>query len=47
MKSINIILSVFLCIATVSCNEDEFLYQKPQGSLNDAVLNSVDGVKYI
>jgi hypothetical protein len=47
MKSINIILSVFLCIATVSCNEDEFLDQKPQGSLNDAVLNSADGVYYL
>jgi hypothetical protein len=47
MKSIKIILSVFLCIATVSCNEDEFLDLKPQGSLNDAVLNSADGVNYL
>jgi len=47
MKSINIILGVFLCLATVSCNEDEFLDQKPQGSLNDAVLNSTDGIPYL
>jgi hypothetical protein len=47
MKSRNIILGAFLCIALVSCNESEFLDLKPQGSLNDAVLNSTDGVGYL
>lgn len=47
MKSKNIILGAFLCIALVSCNESEFLDLKPQGSLNDAVLNSTDGIDYL
>lgn len=47
MKYRNIILGVFLSIALVSCNEKEFLDLKPQGSLNDAVLNSTDGINYL
>lgn len=43
MKSyINIILTVFIAASAISC--EDFLDNKPQGSLNDEVMNSTEGV---
>ena len=38
---------ILLSFVLISCNESEFLDLKPQGSLNDAVLNSTDGIQYL
>ena len=46
MKLSHIILSLGVCFAMVACSE-KFLDVKPQGSLNDAVLTSSDGVNYL
>ncbi len=48
MKINSIILIVLLaCASFVACNEKEFLDLKPQGALNDGVMNSTEGVPYL
>lgn len=47
MKIRNIIFGAFLCISLAGCVESKFLDLAPQGSLNDGVLNSVDGIEYL
>lgn len=44
MKLKHIVLFSALATAVASCNEEKFLDNKPQGTLNDAVLNSIAGV---
>ena len=46
MKFSHIILSIGACLTMAACSQD-FLDVKPQGSLNDAVLTSSDGVGYL
>ena len=46
MKLSHIILSVGACLTMAACSQD-FLDVKPQGSLNDAVLTSSDGITYL
>lgn len=41
------ILAVAAIIAAAACNEKDFLDLKPQGSLNDGVLSSAEGVGYL
>ncbi|MCF0185374.1 MAG: RagB/SusD family nutrient uptake outer membrane protein, partial [Bacteroidaceae bacterium] len=48
MKSIRYIFSgIVLCASLVACNEKVFLDIKPQGSLNDAVMASAEGLPYL
>lgn len=44
MKFRHIYMLGALALMTVSCNEDSFLSQKPQGSLNEDIMNSTEGV---
>ena len=47
MKIKNILAAVLIAFTLSSCNESEFLDLAPQGSLNDAVLNSTEGIDYL
>lgn len=47
MKFRYILSIAAICSSLVACNEKEFLDIKPQGSLNDAVMNSVEGLPYL
>lgn len=44
MKIKHIYMLGALALMTVSCNEDSFLSQKPQGSLSEDIMNSTEGV---
>lgn len=44
MKFRHIYMLSALALIIVSCNEDSFLNQTPQGSLNESVLESADGI---
>lgn len=44
MKIRHIYMLGALALMTVSCNEDSFLSQKPQGSLSEDIMNSTEGV---
>jgi len=47
MKIKNILIAVLVIFGMTSCNESKFLDLAPQGSLNDAVLNSTEGIDYL
>lgn len=44
MKIRHIYMLGALALMAVSCNEDSFLSQKPQGSLSEDIMNSTEGV---
>jgi hypothetical protein len=43
MKIKNIIILSLLALSAASCNENNFLDCKPQGSLNESTMTSTDG----